>query len=111
MDCMNDFFHEAPVAQTYHVVESSPLSNKSSFVVGLSFWPLDMVSSLGSFSPDKESEAILSSSENMTPLSIKISLFHNPLDSGRQSYKNVTHRKKKPLKYKKVLASKKIELG
>jgi len=69
-----------------------------------------MVSSVGKFSPNKESKTILSSSEKLTPLSIKISIFHNPLDSRGQSYKNVTHSKKKPHKYKKVLVSNNIEL-
>jgi len=81
-----------------------------SYVGGLSFWPLDMVSSVRKFSLDKESKAILSSSEKLTRPSIKISLLHNPLDSEGQSYKNVTHSKKKPHKYKKVLVSNKIEL-
>lgn len=70
-----------------------------------------MVTSPRTFSATKESKVIFSSSENLTPLSIKRPLFHKSLDSGGQSYKNVTHKKKKPHKYKKASASNKVELG
>lgn len=111
VDCTNGFVHDAPVPRTQLVVESSPLSNKSSYVVGFPFQPLDVVSSPGTLSLDKELEVISFSSENLAPLSIKRSFFHNPLDSIGQSYKNVTLRKKKPPKYKNVSTYKKIELG
>jgi len=111
INCMNEFRHESLVPQTQLVPESSSLCNKSSYVNGFPFWPLEMVSSLGTFSPNKELETIFSSSKNMAPLSIKRSIFHNPLDSSGQSYKNFTHRKKRPPKYEEVSIYNKIELG
>ena len=74
VDCTNDFEREDPFPQTQTISESSSLYNKSSYVVGLPFQPLDMVSSPSTFSPNKELEVILSSSENLAPLYIKISI-------------------------------------
>lgn len=74
VDCTNDFRREAPFPQTQLISESSPLYNKSFYVVGIPFQPLDMVSSPSTFFHDKELEVILSSFENLAPLSIKISI-------------------------------------